>query len=402
MCTGKDKIMKNILIGVSGGIAAYKAANIVSGLRKRGYDVKVVMTENAAKIITPLAFESLSKHDVAVDMWERNFNVNVEHIALADWADIILVAPATYNIVGKVAGGIADDVLSTVISAFNKTVYFALAMNVRMYENPILAENIKKLKKYGYKFIEADEGLLACNVNAKGRLKNEQEIIEIISKELEETEKISTDKPLAGKKVMITAGRTEEPLDPIRYFSNRSTGKMGYSLGEEAEKLGADVTIVSGPTNIDKPDRVNIVEVRTAEEMYGEVMKYEAEQDIIIAAAAVADYKPEYTADKKIKKGDMLTVNFIRNKDILLELGKIKKDKILVGFAAESENLIENAKEKLQKKNLDMIVVNSVDNFGTDDNTITLLGKDFETDFEKMEKKKVSKEIWKTIKEKFL
>lgn len=394
--------MKNILIGVSGGIAAYKAANIVSGLRKRGYDVKVVMTENAAKIITPLAFESLSKHDVAVDMWERNFNVNVEHIALADWADIILVAPATYNIVGKVAGGIADDMLSTVISAFNKTVYFALAMNVRMYENPILAENIKKLKKYGYKFIEADEGLLACNVNAKGRLKNEQEIIKIISKELEETEKISTDKPLAGKKVLITAGRTEEPLDPIRYFSNRSTGKMGYSLGEEAEKLGADVTIVSGPTNIDKPDRVNIVEVRTAEEMYGEVMKYEAEQDIIIAAAAVADYRPEYTADKKIKKGDMLTVNFIRNKDILLELGKIKKDKILVGFAAESENLIENAKEKLQKKNLDMIVVNSVDNFGTDDNTITLLGKDFETDFEKMEKKKVSKEIWKTIKEKFL
>ena len=394
--------MKNILIGVSGGIAAYKAANIVSGLRKRGYDVKVVMTENAAKIITPLAFESLSKHDVAVDMWERNFNVNVEHIALADWADIILVAPATYNIVGKVAGGIADDMLSTVISAFNKTVYFALAMNVRMYENPILAENIKKLKKYGYKFIEADEGLLACNVNAKGRLKNEQEIIKIISKELEETEKISTDKPLAGKKVLITAGRTEEPLDPIRYFSNRSTGKMGYSLGEEAEKLGADVTIVSGPTNIDKPDRVNIVEVRTAEEMYGEVMKYEAEQDIIIAAAAVADYKPEYTADKKIKKGDMLTVNFIRNKDILLELGKIKKDKILVGFAAESENLIENAKEKLQKKNLDMIVVNSVDNFGTDDNTITLLGKDFETDFEKMEKKKVSKEIWKTIEEKFL
>ena len=394
--------MKNILIGVSGGIAAYKAANIVSGLRKRGYDVKVVMTENAAKIITPLAFESLSKHDVAVDMWERNFNVNVEHIALADWADIILVAPATYNIVGKVAGGIADDMLSTVISAFNKTVYFALAMNVRMYENPILAENIKKLKKYGYKFIEADEGLLACNVNAKGRLKNEQEIIEIISKELEETEKISTDKPLAGKKVMITAGRTEEPLDPIRYFSNKSTGKMGYSLGEEAEKLGADVTIVSGPTNIDKPDRVNIIEVRTAEEMYGEVMKYEAEQDIIIAAAAVADYRPEYTADKKIKKGDMLTVNFIRNKDILLELGKIKKDKILVGFAAESENLIENAKEKLQKKNLDMIVVNSVDNFGTDDNTITLLGKDFETDFEKMEKKKVSKEIWKTIEEKFL
>ena len=394
--------MKNVLIGVSGGIAAYKAANIVSGLRKRGYDVKVVMTENAAKIITPLAFESLSKHDVAVDMWERNFNVNVEHIALADWADIILVAPATYNIVGKVAGGIADDMLSTVISAFNKTVYFALAMNVRMYENPILAENIKKLKKYGYKFIEADEGPLACNVNAKGRLKNEQEIIEIISKELEEGEVKTPGKPLTGKKVLITAGRTEEPLDPIRYFSNKSTGKMGYFLGEEAEKLGAEVTIVSGPVNIKKPERVNIIEVRTAEEMYREVIKQEADQDIIIATAAVADYRPEYVADKKIKKSDTLTVNFIRNKDILLELGKIKKNRILVGFAAESENLIENAKEKLLKKNLDMIVANSVDNFGTDDNKITILGKDFEIDFERMEKKKASEVIWKLIKEKFL
>ena len=394
--------MKNVLIGVSGGIAAYKAANIVSGLRKRGYDVKVVMTENAAKIITPLAFESLSKHDVAVDMWERNFNVNVEHIALADWADIILVAPATYNIVGKVAGGIADDMLSTVISAFNKTVYFALAMNIRMYENPILAENIEKLKRYGYKFIEAEEGPLACNVNAKGRLKNEQEIIEIISKELEENEVKSMDKPLAGKKVLITAGRTEEPLDPIRYFSNKSTGKMGYFLGEEAEKLGAEVTIVSGPVNIKKPERINIIEVRTAEEMYREVIKQEADQDIIIATAAVADYRPEYVADKKIKKSDTLIVNFIRNKDILLELGKIKKNKILVGFAAESENLIENAKEKLLKKNLDMIVANSVDNFGTDDNKITLLGKDFEIDFERMEKKKVSEVIWKLIKEKFL
>ena len=397
--TGKDKRMKNILIGVSGGIAAYKAANIVSGLRKRGYDVKVVMTENAAKIITPLAFESLSKHDVAVNMWERNFNINVEHIALADWADLILVAPATYNIVGKVAGGIADDMLSTVISAFNKTVYFALAMNVRMYENPILAENIEKLKKYGYKFIEADEGLLACNVNAKGRLKNEQEIIEIIDKELK---KDRADKPLTGKKVLITAGRTEEPLDPIRYFSNRSTGKMGYSLAEEAEMLGAEVTIVSGPTNINKPERVNVIEVRTAEEMYREVMKHEADQDIIIAAAAVADYRPEYTADKKIKKSDALTVNFVRNKDILLELGKIKEGKILIGFAAESENLIENAKEKLIKKNLDMIVANSVDNFGTNDNKITLIGKNFETDFEKMEKKKAAAEIWKYIKEKFL
>ena len=394
--------MKNILIGVSGGIAAYKAANIVSGLRKRGYDVKVVMTENAAKIITPLAFESLSKHDVAVNMWERNFNVNVEHIALADWADLILVAPATYNIVGKVAGGIADDMLSTVISAFNKTVYFALAMNVRMYENPILGENIEKLKKYGYKFIEADEGLLACNVNAKGRLKNEQEIVEIIAREMEGAETSDIKKPLAGKKVLVTAGRTEEPLDPIRYFSNRSTGKMGYSVAEEAGRLGAEVTLISGPSNINKPECVNVIKVRTAEEMYKEVMKYEATQDIIIAAAAVADYRPEYVSDKKIKKSDTLTVNFVRNKDILLELGKIKKDKILVGFAAESENISENAKEKLQKKNLDMIVANSVDNFGTNDNKINLIGENFNIDFEKMEKKKAAEEIWKVINEKFL
>jgi phosphopantothenoylcysteine decarboxylase/phosphopantothenate--cysteine ligase len=394
--------MKNILIGVSGGIAAYKAANVVSGLRKKGYDVKVVMTENAAKIITPLAFESLSRHDVAVDMWERNTNMKVEHISLSDWADLILVVPATYNIVGKVAGGIADDMLSTVISAFNKTVYFALAMNVKMYGNPILNENIKKLKKYGYKFIEADEGFLACNVNAKGRLKNEQEIIDIVVKELEGEKESKADKPLAGKKILITAGRTEEPLDPIRYFSNRSTGKMGYSLGEEAEKMGAEVLIISGPVNIEKPENVNVIEVKTAEEMYDEVMKHEAEQDIIIASAAVADYRPEYVSDKKIKKADTLTVNFVRNKDILLKLGEIKNKKILVGFAAESENLIENAREKLEKKNLNMIVANSVENFGTDDNQITLIGKDFMTDFEKMDKSKAASEILKAIKEKFL
>lgn len=392
--------MKNILIGVSGGIAAYKAANVVSGLRKKGYDVKVVMTENAAKIITPLAFESLSRHDVAVDMWERNTNMKVEHISLSDWADIILVVPATYNIVGKAANGIADDMLSTVISAFNKTVYFALAMNVKMYSNPILAENIEKLKKYGYKFIEADEGFLACNVNARGRLKNEQEIINIVVNELEGKEK--EDRPLKGKKILITAGRTEEPLDPVRYFSNKSTGKMGYSIGQEAEKMGAEVTIISGPVNIEKPDNINVIEVRTADEMYQEVMKYEKDQDIIIASAAVADYRPEVVADKKIKKTDTLTVNFIRNKDILMELGKIKKEKILVGFAAESENLIENAKEKRRKKNLDMIVANSVDNFGTDDNKVTFIGEDFETDLERMDKIKVAREILDVIKKKFL
>lgn len=398
--------MKNILIGVSGGIAAYKAANVVSSLRKKGHNVKVIMTENATKIITPLAFESLSRNNVAVDMWERNTNINVEHISLADWADAILVVPATYNIVGKIANGIADDMLSTVISAFNKTTYFALAMNVKMYENPILRENIEKLKKYNYVFIEADEGFLACNVNAKGRLKNEEEIIKIVLDDLyTETDKIDSEnnkQPLAGKNVLITAGRTEEPLDPIRYFSNKSTGKMGYSIAEKAKKLGAEVTLISGPANLAVPENVKIINIRTAEEMYNEVMKNVQNQDIIISAAAVADYRPENISDKKIKKTDGLTVNFVRNKDILFELGKIKKNNLLIGFAAESDNLLENATGKLKRKNLDMIVANSVENFGTEDNKVFLIGKEFQIEEDKMGKNKVAEKIWDVIIEKFL
>ncbi len=399
--------MKNILIGISGGIAAYKATNIVSSLRKKGYDVKVIMTENAAKIISPLAFESLSRNSVVVDMWEKNSNVNVEHISLADWADIILVAPATYNIVGKVACGIADDMLTTVISAAKKTVYFALAMNVNMYENPILKENIKKLETYGYKFIEADEGFLACNVNAKGRLKNEEEIVEIILKDLnndiEFDNKINEEeKPLCGKKVLITAGRTEEPIDPIRYFSNKSTGKMGYSLAEAAEKLGAEVTVISGPVEIPAPDNVKIIKVRTAREMYNRTMGNFKDQDIIIATAAVADFRPEYVSDNKIKKGEDLIVKFVKNPDILLELGKAKKDNVLIGFAAESENLLENAKGKLERKNLDMIVANSVDYFGTEKNKVYLLGKSFNIEMSEMKKEDLAVEIWNIIQEKFL
>ena len=410
--------MKNILVGVSGGIAAYKTANIVSALRKKGHDVKVVMTENATKIITPLAFESLSRNNVAVDMWERNANINVEHISLADWADVILVAPATYNIIGKVANGIADDMLSTVISAFSRTTYFALAMNVNMYENPILHENILKLKKYGYKFIDSDEGFLACDVNAKGRLKNESEIIDILLKDLEAEENKSKytknknitdfserdekETTLCGKKVLITAGRTEEPLDPIRYFSNKSTGKMGYALAREAEKLGAEVTLISGPVSVDVPENVKLFKVRTAEEMYEAVMRNAENQDIIIAAAAVADYRPEYVADKKIKKGETLIINFVRNKDILFELGKIKKENILVGFAAESENLLENARGKMERKNLDMIVANSIDSFASDESKAFILGKDFEVELSYMEKEKVAEQIWAVLIDKLL
>ncbi|MBP9477519.1 MAG: bifunctional phosphopantothenoylcysteine decarboxylase/phosphopantothenate--cysteine ligase CoaBC [Sebaldella sp.] len=395
--------MKNILIGVSGGIAAYKVTSIVSSLRKKGHSIKVIMTENATKIISPLAFESLSKNNVMVDMWEKNFNVNVEHVSLADWADIVVVVPATFNIVGKVANGIADDMLSTVISAVRKPVYFALAMNVNMYGNPILGENIEKLKKYGYKFIEADEGSLASGIIAKGRLKKEEEIVEIILNEFDLDEKIEEqEKFLLGKRILITAGRTEEPIDPIRYFSNRSTGKMGYSLAKAAEKLGAEVTVISGPVEFPEPENINVIKVRTAREMYNRTMGNSKDKDIIIATAAVADFRPEYISDNKIKKGEDLIVKFIKNPDILLELGKEKKDNILIGFAAESENLLENAKGKLERKNLDMIVANSVNYFGSEENKVFLLGKDFDIEMSEMKKEDLAVEILNVIKEKFL
>ncbi|WP_300359201.1 bifunctional phosphopantothenoylcysteine decarboxylase/phosphopantothenate--cysteine ligase CoaBC, partial [Fusobacterium sp.] len=348
--------MKNILIGVCGGIAAYKTANIISKLKKKGHNVKVIMTENATKIITPLTLETLSKNKVVVDMWDVNRGYEVEHISLADWADVMLIAPATYNIVGKVANGIADDMLSTVISACTKPKYFALAMNVNMYENPILKDNIAKLKKYdGYHFIEADEGFLACNVNAKGRLKNEDEIVEIL-----EDSFIETEKTLAGKTILITAGRTEEPLDPVRYLSNNSSGQMGYSLAEQAIKLGGNVILVSGPTNLTVPKGLKeFVQTRTALDMYGAVMERFDGVDIAIACAAVADYKPKVCAKEKIKKkeGD-LVIELDRNPDILFNMGQKKSHQVLVGFAAETENIIENAIGKLKKKNLDMIVAN--------------------------------------------
>ncbi|WP_300392323.1 bifunctional phosphopantothenoylcysteine decarboxylase/phosphopantothenate--cysteine ligase CoaBC [Fusobacterium sp.] len=366
--------MKNILIGVCGGIAAYKTANIISKLKKKGHNVKVIMTENATKIITPLTLETLSKNKVVVDMWDVNRGYEVEHISLADWADVMLIAPATYNIVGKVANGIADDMLSTVISACTKPKYFALAMNVNMYENPILKDNIAKLKKYdGYHFIEADEGFLACNVNAKGRLKNEDEIVEIL-----EDSFIETEKTLAGKTILITAGRTEEPLDPVRYLSNNSSGQMGYSLAEQAIKLGGNVILVSGPTNLTVPKGLKeFVQTRTALDMYGAVMERFDGVDIAIACAAVADYKPKVCAKEKIKKkeGD-LVIELDRNPDILFNMGQKKSHQVLVGFAAETENIIENAIGKLKKKNLDMIVANDAHVMRSSNNSATLIKKD--------------------------
>lgn len=366
--------MKNILVGVCGGIAAYKSANIISKLKKKGYNVKVIMTENATKIITPLTLETLSRNKVVVDMWDINRGYEVEHISLAEWADLVLIAPATYNIVGKIANGIADDMLSTVISACTKPKYLALAMNVNMYENPILKENISKLERFGYNFIEADEGFLACNTNAKGRLKNEDEIVEIIEKALNDENKDL----LKGKKILITSGRTEEPIDPVRYLSNNSSGQMGYALAEQAVRMGARVTLVSGPTNLPRPKGLKeFVQTRSAMDMYEAVMARFDEQDIGIACAAVADYKPKFYSEQKIKKADDdLVIVLDRNPDILYNMGQKKSHQVLVGFAAETENIIENAKKKLVKKNLDMIVANNAHNMRSSNNSATFLKKD--------------------------
>lgn len=364
--------MKNILLGVTGGIAAYKSANIVSMLKKKGYNVKVIMSENATKIITPLTLETLSKERVYVDMWDKTPHFEVEHISLAEWADVVLVAPATYNIVGKVANGIADDMLSTVISATTKPVFFALAMNVNMYNNPILKENINKLKKYGYRFIDSDEGFLACNVNAKGRLKDEKEIVKILEDYFQEEE---LDRYLTGKTVLITAGRTEEAIDPVRYISNRSSGQMGYSLAIAARKLGAEVILISGPTELSQPEGLKkFIKVRSAQEMYEAAIKEFPQVDIAIACAAVADYKPKNYSTEKIKKkdGDM-TIVLDRNPDILFEMGKLKEKQFLVGFAAETENIIENAIGKLKRKNLNMIVANNASNMQKTTNQIRII-----------------------------
>ena len=372
--------MKNILVGVTGGIAAFKSASIVSLLKKKGYNVKVVMTENATNIIGPLTLETLSKNRVYIDMWDKNPHYEVEHISLADWADIVLIAPATYNIIGKVANGIADDMLSTILSAvaLRKPVFFALAMNVNMYENPILNENIDKLKTYGYRFIDTNEGLLACNYEAKGRMKEPEEIVDIIERYNLASKIDNFRDALKGKKLLITSGRTREDIDPIRYLSNKSSGKMGYSLAQAAVDLGAEVTLVSGPTNLSVPDGLKeFISVDSAIHMYEKVDEKFKDTDIFIACAAVADYRPKEYQDKKIKKSDLnLTIELVRNPDILFEMGKKKENQLLVGFAAETNNIIENALKKLEKKNLDLIVANNASTMGTDTNSIEIIRKD--------------------------
>ena len=371
--------MKNILLGVTGGIAAFKSASIVSLLKKKGYDVKVVMTKNATNIIGPLTLETLSRNRIYVDMWDTNPHYEVEHISLADWADMVLIAPATYNIIGKVANGIADDMLTTIISAVSirKPVFFALAMNVNMYENPILKENIDKLKSYGYRFIEVEEGLLACNYVAKGRMTEPEDIVAEIERYdiYSKIENFNT--ALKDKKVLITSGRTKENIDPIRYLSNNSSGKMGYSLAQATIDLGAEVTLISGPTNLEIPKGLkSFVSVESALEMYEKVDEYFGDADIFIACAAVADYRPKEYKKEKIKKSDSdLILELVRNPDILFEMGKKKDKQLLIGFAAETNDIKENALKKLEKKNLDFIVANNASTMGNNTNTVEIIRK---------------------------
>ena len=384
--------MKNILVGVTGGIAAYKSAGIVSLLKKKGYNVKVVMTENATKIIGPLTLETLSRNRIYVDMWDSNPHYEVEHISLADWADMVLIAPATYNIIGKVANGIADDMLTTILSAVSirKPVFFALAMNVNMYENPILKENIDKLKSFGYRFIDAEEGLLACNYSAKGRMSDPEDIVEEIERYSIFSKIENFDTALKGKKILITSGRTKENIDPIRYLSNNSSGKMGYSLAQAAADLGAEVTLISGPTDLKIPNGLkNFISVESALEMYEKVDEYFKDTDIFIACAAVADYRPKEYKNEKIKKSDSdFVIELVRNPDILLEMSRKKEKQLLVGFAAETNEIRENALKKLEKKNLDIIVANNASVMGSDENVIEIIRKD-RTSVEISQKSKV-------------
>ena len=372
--------MKNILVGVTGGIAAYKSAGIVSLLKKKGYNVKVVMTENATKIIGPLTLETLSRNRIYVDMWDSNPHYEVEHISLADWADMVLIAPATYNIIGKVTNGIADDMLTTILSAVSirKPVFFALAMNVNMYENPILKENIDRLKSFGYRFIDTKEGLLACNYSAKGRMSEPEDIVEEIERYSIFSKIENFDTALKGKKILITSGRTKENIDPIRYLSNNSSGKMGYSLAQAAVDMGAEVTLISGPTDLKIPNGLkNFISVESALEMYEKVDEYFKNTDIFIACAAVADYRPKEYKNEKIKKSDSdLVIELVRNPDILLEMSKKKEKQLLVGFAAETNDIRENALKKLEKKDLDIIVANNASVMGSDENVIEIIKKD--------------------------
>lgn len=384
---------KTVVLGVTGSIAAYKMADVASMLVKQHAEVHVIMTANACNFINPITFETLTSNKCLVDTFDRNFEFDVKHISLAKKADVFVVAPASANIIGKIANGIADDMLSTTIMAAECTKLVAPAMNTRMYHNRIVQDNIAKLKDYGYEFIAPASGHLACGDNGDGKLADVNVIFDSIVKSLAE-------KDLIGKKFVITAGPTREAIDPVRFISNRSTGKMGYALAKRAALRGADVVLISGPVSIASPDNVKVVNIESAEDMFNAVVKESEDADVIIKSAAVADYRPVTVSDEKIKKenGGMNEIKLERTKDILAYLGEHKKDgQILCGFSMETQNLMENSVKKLNKKNADMIVANSIKDanagFGVDTNIITIITKDDAVAYPVMTKDEVADEI---------
>ena len=346
---------RSIVLGVTGGIAAYKAVEIASRLKKAGAEVRVVMTRAAASFVAPLTFREITGQAVATSMWTEIPAHHVEHIALAELADLVLVAPATANFIAKAAAGIADDLLTTTVLATRAPLYIAPAMNTGMWENPVTQENVMRLRDRGVQVIPPAEGLLACGTTGEGRLPEPEEIVAAVERHFAAAE------ILAGRRIIVTAGGTEEALDPVRYLSNRSTGRMGYAVAAEAARRGAEVILVSAPTHLDTPAGVRRVDVRSAREMYDAVMAEYENADAVVKAAAVADYRPAEIAPQKIKKSDgELTITLARNPDILMELGRKKTRQVLVGFAAETENVETYAQGKLLKKNLDFIVANNV------------------------------------------
>lgn len=389
---------KHVVIGISGGIAAYKTMHLIRLFKKNGWEVRVTATRNALEFVTPLTIETLSQSRLYTDMFDVNRAMEVEHIALAEWADALVVAPATANIIGKFAHGIADDALSTLFLATRKPVFIAPAMNTNMFQNPVVQENIETLKKRGCEILSPDEGFLACGTTGSGRMQEPEQIFDTVD------ERMSEDQTLAGKRVLITAGPTYEPIDPVRFIGNHSSGLMGFCLAESAARKGAHVSLVTGPSNCIAHHRhIQRYDVKTAEEMYQQCMQLVDSQDIIIMSAAVADYTPAHVAPEKIKKDNaQLSVELVKTKDILASVGKIKRDnQLLIGFALETENEVENAKKKLHTKNADLIVLNSLRTkgagFRTATNQVTLFSKDGrEFASELKSKQEIAEEILQT------
>ena len=391
---------KNILLGVTGGIAAYKIANLASMLKKQKANVRVIMTKNACQFITPITFETLTAQKVYTDTFDRDFEFKVDHIELGKWADVFLIAPATANVIGKLANGIADDMLTTTALAMRCPLVVAPAMNTAMYENRAVKHNIMKLRTNGMEIILPASGHLACGDTGAGKMPEPELLMEYIKRAAYKK------KDLAGKKVCVSAGPTREAIDPVRYISNNSTGKMGVEIAKMAVYRGAKVSLVLGPSNVFVPDFINRIDIKSAEDMYEEIMKISDAQDIIIKAAAVADYTPANYSSEKIKKkeGD-LTIELSRTKDILKELGERKnnnpKRKFICGFSMETENMEENSRKKLVSKNVDMIVANNLKvegaGFGTDTNVVSIFTKDQEVILDKLSKLEVAEKIFDEI-----